>query len=194
MNQDQGLEDCAIMILLGALLYRFRDNLLVCVSMYALLWYVSGGIVIPAVCLAGSGIAYGIYRLACWQPGNNVPTLNCPAAESISSYTNWDYLYQPRQNVPSFDSVMAQWNRLHGAQEPFDNVQGHLAPTPNRNRAIHNRWVSMRVTDVLCLDGNHAFTAGGCRSSKCECQCHLGQQWRQENSYVPVKLPDDPPF
>ena len=67
-------------------------------------------------------------------------------------------------------------------------------PMPAPNRAIRNKWVSLRVTDALCLDGNHAFTAGGCRSSKCECQCHLGQQWRQENNYVRAELPDDPPF
>ena len=162
------MEDIALLALAAWLYYRFKDNLLFVVLVYAGLWYVSGGIVIPAVCLACSGIAYGGYRLAHWQQPsspNDVDTIHSSVETiHITPCPRHQYPYGNCgiQDIPSFDSLMQEWDELHGVE--MKPIGFKPAPKmPAHNRAIRNKWVSLRVTDALCLDGNHAFTAGGCR-------------------------------
>ena len=105
---DHDMEDIALLALAAWLYYRFSDNLLFVVLIYAGLWYVSGGIVIPAVCLACSAIAYGGYRLAHWQPAENSAASQLPDANNAEKSAI--PIRQLRNDIPSFDSVMAQWD------------------------------------------------------------------------------------
>ena len=62
-QRDDIAENLVGIALVVWLVHRYGDNTAVCVGMYLLLWYISGGVVLPAVTLACAAVAYGIYQL-----------------------------------------------------------------------------------------------------------------------------------
>lgn len=127
----------------------------------------------------------------------------------------WEYLYrdpspaaapspsprQPRQDVPSYETVMGEWDRLHGGTKP--EAAKPVAPTTatprpksksSSARAKKNGWVSSQLLGAQCVAGEHSIVPGGCSDSQCQCQCHLGRAWQDQNHYKSPALPDEPPY
>lgn len=115
---------------------------------------------------------------------------------------DWNDLYrptapQPKQDVPSFDDVMRQWDKLHGT-EAVGTITAPSKPKPKSAMPKRKRPARDVIANwsAQCITGEHATTPDGCNMPGCDCMCHEAKAYREEQQrkQPAVELPDEPPF